>query len=98
MPYLPPCKDQPLLLGSAEEAAGGLPCGLLPAGLAESEVEAMPEALAASPFVQLELGSRYTNDQVCRMRLHVIGLLAGWLMECQRPALGDTGACKCSAR
>uniref|UniRef100_A0A383WQ08 HYDIN/VesB/CFA65-like Ig-like domain-containing protein n=1 Tax=Tetradesmus obliquus TaxID=3088 RepID=A0A383WQ08_TETOB len=64
IPYLPPCKDQPLMVGAAEEAAGELPSCLLPASLADAEVEAMPEALAASPFVQLEMGSRYTNDQV----------------------------------
>ncbi|WIA30506.1 hypothetical protein OEZ86_000590 [Tetradesmus obliquus] len=64
IPYLPPCKDQPLMVGAAEETAGELPSCLLPASLADAEVEAMPEALAASPFVQLEMGSRYTNDQV----------------------------------
>ncbi|KAF6259574.1 hypothetical protein COO60DRAFT_995334 [Scenedesmus sp. NREL 46B-D3] len=64
VPYLPPCTDQPLMVGAAEEAAGRLPCGLLPAGLAGAEVESMPEALACSPFVRLEMCSRYTNDQV----------------------------------
>jgi hypothetical protein len=69
IPYLPPCKDQPLMLGAAEEAALELPCGLLPAALAEAEVESMPDALVCSPFVQLEMGSRYTNDQVRRLSL-----------------------------
>jgi hypothetical protein len=55
------------MLGAAEEAAAELPCGLLPAGLAEAEVESMPDALVCSPFLQLEMGSRYTNDQVCRL-------------------------------
>jgi hypothetical protein len=57
------------MLGAAEEAALELPCGLLPAALAEAEVESMPDALVCSPFVQLEMGSRYTNDQVRRLSL-----------------------------
>lgn len=52
------------MVGAGEEAVEGLPCGLLPPGLADNEVEAIPEGLRSSPYEQLRLGTRYTNEQV----------------------------------
>lgn len=64
IPYLPPCKDQPLMTGAGEELPSGLPCGVLPASLDEADIEAMPESVMSNPYSKLEIGDRYTNSQV----------------------------------
>lgn len=52
------------MTGAGEELLVGLPCGVLPAGLTEQELEAMPEGFMVNPHKRLEIGDRYTNDQV----------------------------------
>lgn len=55
------------MTGASEELPGGLACGVLPGGLTEQELEAMPEGLMIGPHTCLEIGDRYTNDQVWRL-------------------------------
>jgi hypothetical protein len=59
-------EEQPLLEGPTEELLQGRPCGQLPDEVLQQLREAggVPENLRQMPYVNLEIGSRYSNQQV----------------------------------
>eukprot|EP00877_Chromochloris_zofingiensis_P012287 jgi/Chrzof1/7311/Cz02g18220.t1 len=61
-PYCPTAEHQPLMTGASEEEPADTPCGLLPAQL--YQLQTMPDAVRQMPFVHLEIGSRYSDNQV----------------------------------
>lgn len=51
LPYVPLCRDQPLLLGAAEDLPGGMQAGLLPQGVANlTSMDTMPDAILSNPY------------------------------------------------
>ena len=66
IPYTPSMEEQPLLEGPTEELLQGRPCGQLPEALLQQlrEPAAVPEPLRQMPCVNLEIGNRYSNQQV----------------------------------
>lgn len=59
------------MTGASEEEPADTPCGLLPAQL--YQLQTMPDAVRQMPFVHLEIGSRYSDNQV-RCMAHLVRL------------------------
>lgn len=59
--YMPLLKDQPLMGGAEEEYMDPVPIGIV---ACESELDPMPEAMKAFPYVNYEIGSRYEDNKV----------------------------------
>lgn len=51
LPYVPLCRDQPLLIGAAEDEPGGMQVGMLPQCIANlASMDSMPEAVLNNPY------------------------------------------------
>lgn len=93
--YLPQFEEQPLLPLPPEEAAAGVPCGLLPPCLAPGHVVAMPEGLYTGGdglIAHLPLCDSWSAAAVCAQAPPVWGVSIDALLQPQELGLRDSTA------